>query len=453
MRDELRNSGRELSFTEIAKLVGERWQSLATYDKEPCEHDAQQLKEKYYSQLAEYKKTSDYAAYQDYLADFRLKHGPHQSGATGRFTEPYFLAWTYLLAEAKRPKLDRDATASPRSSSPDQADSVTLSRDDLHSSKYRTDQRSPLTSPASTTRSFREHRMRDNDLNAPKHPALSLKPHSNVASQGYIPAPSSMLEPESSSHSAQSSAIQSYTRSDPFPASDRLFGSDRRSTLNSDSMPPLTHDSSYFSTTSRRSDSGKRSPGSRSWTQQQYVLPLSESKNQLDRVMPPPNSSSRESSGPSSESSIRQLLTPLRPRNQSSTPSNRQILPPPPGLQSSSSSSSSSQHLPPRPTPLPSRRTDSSSLLDPVPKTESPGGYGLDSQQQRYLPPIATHPSTTQSSSPRPWLSNMRDSEQQTSRAKTSLATLLQASEELDRKDHVQVDRSSGIACMKRSES
>lgn len=83
MRDEFRNNGRELSFTDIAKLVGERWQSLTPKEKEPCEREAQQLKEKYYAHLAEYKQTTDYAAYQDYLADFRIKHGRNSSTAPG----------------------------------------------------------------------------------------------------------------------------------------------------------------------------------------------------------------------------------------------------------------------------------------------------------------------------------------------------------------------------------
>lgn len=77
MRDSLR--GQDLSFTEIAKVVGERWQELSPEAKEPCERQAQALKEKYYSELAEYKKTPHYASYQKYLIDFKAKHAQQTS--------------------------------------------------------------------------------------------------------------------------------------------------------------------------------------------------------------------------------------------------------------------------------------------------------------------------------------------------------------------------------------
>lgn len=74
MRDKLK--GQELSFTEIAKIVGERWQESTTREKEPCERQAQAMKEKYYANLAEYKKTPHFAQYQEYLAEFKAKHNP-----------------------------------------------------------------------------------------------------------------------------------------------------------------------------------------------------------------------------------------------------------------------------------------------------------------------------------------------------------------------------------------
>jgi len=65
-----------LSFTEIAKVVGERWQVLPTEIRETCEQQANAAKEKYYSELAEYKKTPEYNQYQEYLMEFKAKHGP-----------------------------------------------------------------------------------------------------------------------------------------------------------------------------------------------------------------------------------------------------------------------------------------------------------------------------------------------------------------------------------------
>ncbi|KAI4757875.1 hypothetical protein E4T52_10027 [Aureobasidium sp. EXF-3400] len=72
IRDQLK--GQELSFTEIAKLVGERWQELQQHEKEPCEREAQALKDTYYSQLRQYKRTPQYRQYQEYLAEFKAKH-------------------------------------------------------------------------------------------------------------------------------------------------------------------------------------------------------------------------------------------------------------------------------------------------------------------------------------------------------------------------------------------
>ncbi|KAL2199255.1 hypothetical protein P885DRAFT_30678 [Corynascus similis CBS 632.67] len=73
MREELK--GRNLTFTEIAKLVGENWQNLTAAEKEPFESQAQAIKDKYLADLAEYKKTPEYSQYQAYLREFKAKHG------------------------------------------------------------------------------------------------------------------------------------------------------------------------------------------------------------------------------------------------------------------------------------------------------------------------------------------------------------------------------------------
>ncbi|KAI9700567.1 MAG: hypothetical protein M1820_006721 [Bogoriella megaspora] len=97
-RDSLK--GQELSFTEIAKLVGERWQQLSPEEREPFEREATSAKETYYARLAEYKKTPEYKHYQDYVAEFRARH-PAQA------------------AEGKRSKLETETSISTRSSSHD----------------------------------------------------------------------------------------------------------------------------------------------------------------------------------------------------------------------------------------------------------------------------------------------------------------------------------------------
>ncbi|KAF2429875.1 hypothetical protein EJ08DRAFT_262648 [Tothia fuscella] len=79
VREELR--GRDFSFTEIAKLVGERWQVLSPDIRDVCERQAATAKEKYYNELSEYKKTVQYSQYQHYLAEFKLKHAATKNDA------------------------------------------------------------------------------------------------------------------------------------------------------------------------------------------------------------------------------------------------------------------------------------------------------------------------------------------------------------------------------------
>jgi hypothetical protein len=78
MREELK--GRNLSFTEIAKLVGENWQNLAPAEKEPYEQQAFADKERYNNELAEYKKTNNYKEYAQYLAEFKARQSTQQQG-------------------------------------------------------------------------------------------------------------------------------------------------------------------------------------------------------------------------------------------------------------------------------------------------------------------------------------------------------------------------------------
>jgi hypothetical protein len=63
--------GQNLSFTEIAKIVGDRWKVLPLDDRELLDRQATAAKEKYYIELAEYKKTPQYSVYCEYLTEFK----------------------------------------------------------------------------------------------------------------------------------------------------------------------------------------------------------------------------------------------------------------------------------------------------------------------------------------------------------------------------------------------
>ncbi|EXJ65385.1 hypothetical protein A1O7_01726 [Cladophialophora yegresii CBS 114405] len=90
IREEVKDQN--LSFTQIAKLVGDRWQKLDPAGKEPFEAQASAAKERYNIQLSVYRKTDEYKEYMAYLADFKAKHGQ--------------------TAEAKRPKLEPESSGS-----------------------------------------------------------------------------------------------------------------------------------------------------------------------------------------------------------------------------------------------------------------------------------------------------------------------------------------------------
>ncbi|KIX06935.1 uncharacterized protein Z518_04911 [Rhinocladiella mackenziei CBS 650.93] len=90
VREEVKDQN--LSFTQIAKLVGDRWQKLDPSGKEPFEAQASAAKERYNIQLSTYRKTDAYKEYMQYLSDFKAKHGQ--------------------TSEPKRPKLDPESSGS-----------------------------------------------------------------------------------------------------------------------------------------------------------------------------------------------------------------------------------------------------------------------------------------------------------------------------------------------------
>ncbi|KAL8658479.1 MAG: hypothetical protein Q9226_000973 [Calogaya cf. arnoldii] len=82
VRDGLKSEN--LSFTEIAKRVGERWQTLLPEEREPFEAKAASAKEGYLTELARYKKTDQFKEHAVYLADFKAKHPSEADGKRPR---------------------------------------------------------------------------------------------------------------------------------------------------------------------------------------------------------------------------------------------------------------------------------------------------------------------------------------------------------------------------------
>jgi hypothetical protein len=140
--------GQDLSFTEIAKIVGERWQVLPANEREACERQASGGKEKYYAELAEYKKTKNFAEYQKYLEDFRAKYSVPTKGLFFACVTPdrKVLIWT----EGKRSKLDAETSTTTRAGSNEHVDRsvnrrLSSAQPDVHKvSQHKPDPNQPI---------------------------------------------------------------------------------------------------------------------------------------------------------------------------------------------------------------------------------------------------------------------------------------------------------------------
>ena len=60
--------------------MGEQWQLLGAEEKEPYETQALSGKERYTAELNQYKRTSKYKGYSEYLAEFKAKTAANNTG-------------------------------------------------------------------------------------------------------------------------------------------------------------------------------------------------------------------------------------------------------------------------------------------------------------------------------------------------------------------------------------
>ncbi len=85
-RDQLKDQS--LSFTELSRQVGERWQALSPEQREYWKQKAAIPWEKYKADLAQYQKTEQYQEYQKYLEEFKAaearKHPEKKQSSTNR---------------------------------------------------------------------------------------------------------------------------------------------------------------------------------------------------------------------------------------------------------------------------------------------------------------------------------------------------------------------------------
>lgn len=144
------------------------------------------MKDHYYSQLAEYKKTHEYAHYQNYLEDFKSKHEPSsKSQCLWQAILPHLIYPT----DGKRLKEDKTASPGRRSSderlqsSPDHRGSCTSSIEQQNGNR----RQSAIGSPQ--TRDSLEWRPRPRSDNTPPD---MMTPDSNTSPQHNKPAFSSI---------------------------------------------------------------------------------------------------------------------------------------------------------------------------------------------------------------------------------------------------------------------
>ena len=71
MREDLKD--RSLSLTELAKIIGRKWQCLTPREKEPYEQQSFAEKETFTIESVEYITTESYKTYLEYLLDFKDK--------------------------------------------------------------------------------------------------------------------------------------------------------------------------------------------------------------------------------------------------------------------------------------------------------------------------------------------------------------------------------------------
>ncbi|XPS79531.1 hypothetical protein M3J09_011512 [Ascochyta lentis] len=163
--------GQDLSFTEIAKVVGERWQVLPAEEREACERQANSAKEKYYAGLAEYKKTPQYEAYQKYLEDFKAKHNAPTK-------------------EGKRSKIETETSTSTRSNGHDEHERSANRRFSIAITDPSAGQQNPGTTPPSMPARLPA---------GPTYPSKSNSPASHSMSAFNSPRSGELYSPVSAS--------------------------------------------------------------------------------------------------------------------------------------------------------------------------------------------------------------------------------------------------------------
>jgi hypothetical protein len=253
---------------------------LPAEERETCERQANGAKERYYAELADYKKTPQFEAYQRYLEDFKAKHSVPTKGQYSRYTPLSITELTGL--EGKRSKLETETSTSTRSSSHDRHERAPNRRlssvqpDPSIAAQYGSETSPPIGParlPAGSTFSSKTMSPAAHPLSTLSSPRvgehyspMSASPRTavfdtsstNPARDPRIPAEPTYTYPPTYSHPASQ---QPASTTPPAYALVSRFQNpmdlpSRRSMRESTRLPPLTHEDTTWSSESGHSGSG-----------------------------------------------------------------------------------------------------------------------------------------------------------------------------------------------------
>ncbi|KAL8812052.1 MAG: hypothetical protein Q9200_001318 [Gallowayella weberi] len=212
----------DLTFTEIAKRVGEKWQTLSPEEREPFEAKAGSAKAGYLAELAQYKRTDHYRKHAQYLSDFKAKHS--------------------LGADLKKPRLGswpnpgRNDGVGSRTDSPEPSPGDGVPQMFDHASSFNTVSHPRHPSSRSTTEGILSNllsRSSPRPRHSPTTSASSLAPSGRTEKSS---SPSVQLTPRQVAYPIASREHDPIKRPEPLPSITSLESRD----------PPLTRGSSFW---------------------------------------------------------------------------------------------------------------------------------------------------------------------------------------------------------------
>ena len=109
VRDEVK--AQSMPFTEISKLVGDRWQALPPAEKDKWKQKAAIPWEKYKQDLAAYQKTEDFRNYEQYVANFKAAQAAKKFETRQRVSSGY-AGITDVSHQQRSPESISDASPS-----------------------------------------------------------------------------------------------------------------------------------------------------------------------------------------------------------------------------------------------------------------------------------------------------------------------------------------------------